>query len=946
MADFLNYGNQRISSQDFINDTSNNVVGYVQNQPWTKKKKDLFMTTYRDLMSKGILGASNETGEWLLDVAQDPQISSKSKSEQEMYGVVAQYMLDRMKKLPTQESLEEQEKKRIEALPLYTNDIHSKNIHNLLSSEYFGGNDFSQSQDWDELDKRDKNTGKRAFTERALRLKSVLEKYRDSFKGDEYKYETGPFASADDVKSRLNDAISALNNPEWNEDDINSLNRLGLNWRDYFNNGLNDIYGVDEKGNKITYEQYYQGLQDAQRLELEQKRNEELARKKAKLQEDEKNKIYFTKGNASILGQNLNSLANKYKTSGQLIQAMNELSQRGFANLSPEEMSELTGAFRYGKRQPISDDLFNRIQIKYRNRFNKNDFEIIPGIENAVWYKPTQSVWTFSNSYNNSINNNEDWLQGYSDEAKDLLKKAAAKNRVIFSVLRDPNNARYKDPDGSINWTNMLKDTGVDNFRLHAILDDIGALVASFFPGYGTAISAGLSIDGMLKEAIADIADESVSWSEVATNLGSNAIWTAIGLIPGGKIPKIGKYLGKIGKIALPLTGAVMGTVSGAKLLSDPEVKKSWEKVLDGNFSDVSGGDLRNILLVLTSAVGIAQGARGTANAIKYGRFTPKTQTIQKVKTNKGDVEVNPEQLAKLRKASPAEANRILNEEIKKGTGYELDTRWWAKGPLNSKKVKIITEERPGTLSAKQKNELDKLRIRSERQHAGEGIYKYVPRQIREYMPTTYDLWHGNWRTPFVRINNQETSEIKPIINPNLKLLPNNTVKPIINQNLKSLPNKTFGASEVTPYRSNTNLRINNQEHLISNSTREIQSYQNNYHYTNNGNPSGNPSGRQITGNYMSDRNPISGNLEFEFNGKKIKFNLSKKEADKLKNNPGLISQFRNKNSKQIDQMLKDAESKKLSTIEIGKILRNLKQKGWLKQGGKIEDKIYNLLKD
>ena len=70
-----------------------------------------------------------------------------------------------------------------------------------------------------------------------------------------------------------------------------------------------------------------------------------------------------------------------------------------------------------------------------------------------------------------------------------------------------------------------------------------------------------------IQDAI-DIADESVSWGEVATNLGSNAIWTAIGLIPGGKIPKIGKYLGKIGKIALPLTGAVMGTVSGAKLLS------------------------------------------------------------------------------------------------------------------------------------------------------------------------------------------------------------------------------------------------------------------------------------------------------------------------------------------------------------------------------------------
>jgi|GEM_PF-1907886 hypothetical protein len=64
---------------------------------------------------------------------------------------------------------------------------------------------------------------------------------------------------------------------------------------------------------------------------------------------------------------------------------------------------------------------------------------------------------------------------------------------------------------------------------------DLGALVTSFLPGYGTAASGVLGLGSMAGNLMADINDKSVSSEDVWKNLATNAGLTAVGMLPGGK---------------------------------------------------------------------------------------------------------------------------------------------------------------------------------------------------------------------------------------------------------------------------------------------------------------------------------------------------------------------------------------------------------------------------
>jgi len=51
---------------------ANDVQNYVNSQPWSSKRKQKFMTAYSDIMNRGIQGASNETGQWRINVGGTP----------------------------------------------------------------------------------------------------------------------------------------------------------------------------------------------------------------------------------------------------------------------------------------------------------------------------------------------------------------------------------------------------------------------------------------------------------------------------------------------------------------------------------------------------------------------------------------------------------------------------------------------------------------------------------------------------------------------------------------------------------------------------------------------------------------------------------------------------------------------------------------------------------
>ena len=56
------------------------VQTYVSNQPWSSKKKERFMNAYSDIMSRGITGADNSTGQWMISTGGD-QIEYKDKKD-------------------------------------------------------------------------------------------------------------------------------------------------------------------------------------------------------------------------------------------------------------------------------------------------------------------------------------------------------------------------------------------------------------------------------------------------------------------------------------------------------------------------------------------------------------------------------------------------------------------------------------------------------------------------------------------------------------------------------------------------------------------------------------------------------------------------------------------------------------------------------------------------
>jgi len=62
------------------------------------------MSAYSDLMNKGILGASNSTGQWMIDVNGVVDLDSMDKKDKEMYGEAAYFIQQQMAGLPTKSS--------------------------------------------------------------------------------------------------------------------------------------------------------------------------------------------------------------------------------------------------------------------------------------------------------------------------------------------------------------------------------------------------------------------------------------------------------------------------------------------------------------------------------------------------------------------------------------------------------------------------------------------------------------------------------------------------------------------------------------------------------------------------------------------------------------------------------------------------------------------------
>lgn len=410
MADtnYLYYGDQQVDQQALMNKMANGVVQYVQSQPWTRKRKDMFMSAYSDIMNKGLKGMTNSTGQWMVDFG-GPAIDwdSKSRKEKEMYEEAGYFIQQQMNGLVADAKKQDEEKEEIELTP-YGSKFKDV-FEDYIGRTYFGNRDFNiggEKDDWNYLDKRNKQ-GIRGRSERAKKLASYLQSYRDSLKDSNFDFKDSPFSSKEDLITRLDSAIAALKTTDNTQDDTDALNALGLDARDWFNNGSGDTY-VDENGNTavgsdgklLSYAQYYNNLalQEKTKQEKEQKAAEEKQKALDALQ------IYTSKPHQKLYS--FTDLNNRY---GDTNSFLDNFKDKQIQDLSQKESDELTSFFYNlnstdkGKQnlQDLTDEEWEPLKSKLQPlqsqygygtiERNKNQFKKVKGLD-GIYYDTVQNA--------------------------------------------------------------------------------------------------------------------------------------------------------------------------------------------------------------------------------------------------------------------------------------------------------------------------------------------------------------------------------------------------------------------------------------------------------------------------------------------------------------------------------------------------------------------------
>ena len=903
MADiqYLNYGDQQIEQQALLNSLANEVQGYVQNQPWSRKRKEKFMSAYSDLMNRGIRGASNSTGQWMINVGGDIPFDSMDRKDKEMYEEAAYFIQQQMAGLPTKAAVEEEEKKDLQ---LFDNNYFNKSFSEHLRNGIAGGAPLQiggENDMWNYLDKRNKTTGLRDRTERAKKLAEYLKSYSDSLEEGKYNFEGTAFTDLNDFKSKIGKAIDALNTPDL-DDDYPALNAIGLkNPQQYFNNGSGDPFKTD--GYEGTYGEYYNEYLPGQQ---KKKAEEEAQKKKQAAQEFENNRLYFQTHSSKLFGKDLNYLAEKYQTKQNLVPVLQGYINKGLANLNGEELSELVGGFKYGARDTITDEelkAFRAYSPVFKNA-TKNQFRKFRGVEGAFFHVPTGKVYTYGGRDSLSTltqQNTGDILKGRS---------MADKQQAYLQ------NTEFTDAD----WAEL---TGI-GLDIASIID----------PEPWSAGGLGLTAAGARNYARAQ---QPESWG-----LG-DYLWQGVDYLTGaaGAIPGLGdaalaykavKSVAKIGRkiLMIPalydLASHTPGTVEAIKKAIDGKdlTVQDWKNI--GSF--VRGLTGTHNLTVQNRAARRALQKRGIETTNKWHQKLGLTETKSlsetttptirvKVNDKVEEIPIAPERRTelegKLKGKTEAERAEILKESKE------------VKDFIKNKKVK---PEDVSIVQDKSKlNTASEFKIFGKRplsRVGGRGVFGEKPVSttrgtdiFNDYVGPAPTTWTDRFR---ITGNRGFLDRLWYGSNTTLRGMDRfNNVKPIENTQNNAQPER--------PVTSGTN--TNSSDNKLS--LGEIKKY---FDGT-----------AKHSGNYLSEEpfkagdfnfevnklpNSSSGNIDISFNGKTeiIKFENQK---DMMKK----VAKFLQDHRRLTDSS--GSTTKKINAEEMGKILRQLKAKGVFKQGGRID---------
>ena len=680
---YIPYGQDEISQQDLMTNLANGVEGYLGSKRWARKDKyrNAWLAAYQDIIGRGLIGASNDSGVWTVNHNGEAiPLDSKSNVEREMYQDAAYYIQQQMAKMTPRKK--EEEKKKEDLTPF---DFKGSFSQQLLNNR-FGGDDklFNSTETgWNTLDARDEKTGLRKTEKRREAMASELEAYLKTIEDGKFNFEGTSFKDENDARTKIQTAINALRKtPEDESDDIPAFNALGLNYRSFFSNGGNEASThLDSNGNPYTYNQWNQLQQ--QQAETKAKQDKQNAYN---------NTLFINRvTNPKMQGQNPRALKEKYKDNNTLLSTLQGYAQKDIRTLSPDEQSEIHGAYKYLAKQPIDNKLLRQLQSSSSGLYKNaapNRFKKIQGIDNLIWDSAAGQIIQI---------NTRQQQQAIQNQPQDLFAGVQTQQEI-------QNKQQITPRGGGVELTDS------DYRDIYATIADLGALInPEVFTGTAMALSASTARtwNSIEQNGLWDTLTDWKTWADWGTGaLGGTAL-----LGDASSAVKVIRGFGKL--MTIPM---VYGS-----LKSIPEAKAAWDKIdLDHPFESAKKLTPQDYHALSTFLMGIISGRnylrgnlaeravlehsginteskskiREYLNKSGITRTKPQDQkTVSTLKVKKTgedgkvkekDIELTKEQKQAIQKAKPTEIEKVAQDAgVKIPEGYKIEVN---KSKINTAK--------------------------------------------------------------------------------------------------------------------------------------------------------------------------------------------------------------------------------------------------------------------
>lgn len=218
-----------------------------------------------------------------------------------------------------------------------------------------------------------------------------------------------------------------------------------------------------------------------------------------------------------------------------------------------------------------------------------------------------------------------------------------------------------------------------DYARLVSAGADVGSMIASFVPGYGTAASAALGVGSTIGNFTADLADESVGVGSAFLNAGAGLGMDLIGLIPGlGAAGKGSKIVKNLLKVAPKLITIWSASTSFAPAM------QAFNKLKDKGAKEMTVDDWKALANGLTAAAGATRwGAAAAKNKINTHKYGTTTRTVT-TKSGK-QVQMSEEEFQRIKRASGIEGQNEALQAVEGAKGEQLPTTF--KSWYNPKRI-------------------------------------------------------------------------------------------------------------------------------------------------------------------------------------------------------------------------------------------------------------------